>query len=108
MHERTPRLSIDTALEVLASARRRQLLGVLMEEADPPEDRTKLAEQLAAASDADHETVEASLAHHHLPRLADAGVIQYDYRSGGVRLEETVEDLKPLLDLCEEWESARD
>lgn len=107
MHQRKPRLAVDAALAVLASARRRRLFGYLLEEADPPTNRAELAERMAANGDADLETVMASLAHRHLPRLDDAGVVEYDHRSGGVRLEETAEDLRPLLALCEEWESAR-
>lgn len=107
MPQRKPRLTIDTALEVLASAQRRRLLGYLLDETDPPTNRDELAEQMAVR-DADRQTVETSLAHHHLPRLDDVGVIEYDHRSGGVRFDETLEDLEPLLVLCEEWESGED
>lgn len=76
-----------------------------MEAADSPLERGELAEKMAEDTDADLEILEAVLAHHHLPRLADAGVVEYDHRSGGVRLEESAEDLKPFLELCQEWES---
>lgn len=108
MSRHESRLSVDTALEILASSRRRQLLHYLLDDADPPLERDVLVDQMAGETTTDPESLAAALAHHHLPRLADAGVIEYDHRSGGVRLDESADDLKPLLELCQEWESPDD
>lgn len=101
-------LSVDTALDILASARRREVLRYLFDEADRPRERSELVDKMADEAAADPASLEAALAHHHLPRLADAGVIEYDHRSGSVRLDDTADDLRPLLELCQAWETAED
>lgn len=94
-------LTVDEALKLLAVNQRRRVLRYLLEEADSPVYRDELAEKIDDGETSDSGSMEVVLAHHHLPRLADAGVIEYDHRSGGVRLTEAAEDLRPLLDTIE-------
>ncbi|ELY83741.1 DUF7344 domain-containing protein [Natrinema pallidum] len=69
-----------------------------------------LAQQLAACStvseDSDRsiEHAKIRLVHNHLPRLEDHGLIEYDARSGDMRLTNT-ERAKALLETVEEFES---
>lgn len=46
------------------------------------------------------ERICTSLIHVHLPKLADAGVVRYDANRETVELEETVDQLRPFLDLA--------
>lgn len=103
-----PTVDMDQALELLASARRRQVLWYLLREADSPVYRSEIATELDISEPQDPRTLELVLAHTDLPRLADAGAIEYDHRSGTVRLSEGAEALEPLLQACFEWEARPD
>lgn len=86
-------LSEDVVADALADPRRRVLLAYL-DECEFPVPREELAEQIAAAEGgADVSTerrreIEIGLHHAHLPRLDDAGIVEYDRRSDMVVLEE--------------------
>lgn len=97
-------LSVEDALGLLASSRRRRLLRYLLEETDDGDELDAIAAQLARDDPLDKPTIEATLVHLHLPKCADAGILEYDRRSGAVRLTEVADELKPLLDACEAWE----
>jgi DNA-binding transcriptional ArsR family regulator len=58
--------------------------------------------RLLADRDADRETVRLNLYHRHLPKLAEAGVVDYDWRSGDVVLTVDEEQLRDVLTLFEE------
>jgi len=100
--EKSPRADrVDEVLALLADARRRRVLYELRDRSDDVATLDELVDALlpeedGAADDPAHERVAASLCHHHLPKLADAGVVQYDERSGVVRYEK--DD-----DLLESW-----
>lgn len=96
---------VDRVLTILASARRRQLLRCLLERTDRSVDRQELV-QLLAHTTSEKESLEILLIHHHLPWLADAGLIEYDPRSGKLRPTTCLEDLEPLLEACEELEES--
>ncbi|SFS46911.1 DUF7344 domain-containing protein [Halostagnicola kamekurae] len=99
MNVNTQTISTETVLHLVADPRRRTILhqlrengGVIeiealadvvaertarsspIEETDPPTARTD-----------DQRLTRAELHHTHLPKLADAGVIEYDSRTGTVR-----------------------
>lgn len=57
---------------------------------------------LLADRDADRETVRLNLYHRHLPKLDDAGVVEYDWRSGDVVLTVDEERLREVLAPFEE------
>lgn len=99
-------LSVEDALGLLTSSRRRRLLRYLLEEAEDGDDMDGIAAYLARDEPLDKATIEATLVHLHLPRCADAGVLEYDHRSGAVRLTEVADELKPLLEACEAWEES--
>lgn len=97
-----PEMPIDEAFDLIASVHRRQVLRHLLEEPDQPIYLDELVARIDDGGLSNSGISEVALAHQHLPRLADAGVIEYDHRSGAVRPTEAVEDLKPLLDTVEE------
>lgn len=74
----------DEYHRILASERRRTLLAVLAEESKTVNLETvaaAVAEREAASTEVSADTVKGvtvTLHHHHLPMLADAGVIEYD------------------------------
>ncbi|WP_198661980.1 ArsR/SmtB family transcription factor [Halorussus litoreus] len=83
-------LSLDETLEILANYERRRILGYLMNAPSATASADELVEHLLAQqADAGDRPgrghVTATLHHVHLPKLADAGVVDYDPRSQEVR-----------------------
>lgn len=87
-------LSRDRVFDILSSPRRRYVLHYLRRERSPIE-LTDLAEEVAAwendttvesLSSQDRKRVYVSLYQTHIPKLAEAGLIQYDSDSGDVTL----------------------
>jgi len=89
-----PRLAEDQFYRALASSRPRHLLYYLLE------NEKCAVEELASVlsgweatttgtmyTSADRSAIFLQLLHNHLPRLADAGLIDYDSNSGTVQLE---------------------
>lgn len=78
--------SLDAAFEVLADPERRRVLYYLREHDRAPV--AELADVVAgwlaasrsgrAGTPREHETVEIALRHSHLPKLVDAGFVEYD------------------------------
>jgi len=92
-------LEPETAFELLADRRRRQLLAQLAQDGTGTQSTVdELARTLAekqSKTEATHsvEDVKILLHHNHLPKLADAGVVQYDPQDGIVVPTATVEPL---------------
>ena len=96
-------LSIDAILELLSERERRKLLGYLIESEGDTATVEELLDRLVE-DEADRTgeipnraRFKTSLYHIHLPKLADAGILDYDSRSREVRyygnrkLEEWIE-----------------
>jgi len=88
-------LSQDLVFDLLSSPRRRYVLYYLQEHGDGPVDLRELSEQVAAwENDTDVEDltsqqrkrVYVSLYQTHIPKMAEADVIEYDQESGTVAL----------------------
>lgn len=75
-------IPLDDALEFLVSPHRRHILRYLLEEADPPSNRYGLARHLSEREGWEVELLESQLSHNQLPRLAGAGVIEYNTTAG--------------------------
>lgn len=82
---------IDAVFDALGHQRRRTVLHYLRERPDGRSSVDELAEALAdrRGNGTDDgptpERVTASLVHHHLPKLEDAGVVEYETETGTVR-----------------------
>lgn len=105
MDSTTP-AELDETLGLLRNARRRFVLHYLRHQT-PRADVSELAAALARWESADGPgtdrtptTVELSLSHVHLPKLAEAGVLSYDRGSGRVTLGDATE-LDPYLSNAE-------
>ncbi|WP_449405120.1 DUF7344 domain-containing protein [Halorussus salinus] len=84
-------LSLDARLDILANHARRELLILLR---DQPEETVELEEAARyilkqvsqeRGRQPNYDDVQVELQHHHLPKLADAGIIEYDIRSQTIR-----------------------
>lgn len=86
-------LSRDALFELLASERRRAVLRRLDDGEEPVPVPELVAAVVAREASVEftpdqHERVAVSLEHVHLPKLHDAGVVEYDDDAGTVRLRE--------------------
>jgi len=105
MFSNNEKLSQDTVFDVLSSARRRETIAILREE-DTPIELTTLAEIVAARendtsveelSSQDRKRVYVSLYQTHLPKLSEAGLVDYDRDAGRVQLTSNVTELDTYL-----------
>lgn len=101
------RRRVDELLSLLADQRRRDLLYRIA--ATDVTDVETLAAQLAAVheevsldevSSETQNQVQVDLVHTHLPKLAAAGAIEYDPRSGVIRCRALPPKLRHLVDTC--------
>ncbi|MFC6725279.1 hypothetical protein ACFQE1_13045 [Halobium palmae] len=101
-------LSRDDVFDVLSNQRRRHLLHYLKQrDGDGEIELSEISSQLAAweqgtapemISYADRKNVHTALYQFHLPKMADAGFVDYDQRSGSVRLTEAARGLEVYLE----------
>jgi len=100
-----PALSQDVVFDILSSPRRRYVLYHLRE-TDEPVDLTALAEQVAAwenetdledLTEQERKRVYVSLYQTHIPRLDEAGVVEYHKDSGKVALAADARDIDEYL-----------
>jgi predicted transcriptional regulator len=95
-------VTLDTAFDLLADARRRYLLYYLREHETAPVE--ELADAVAGwrgpaggegdIAPAEHERARTALVHVHLPKLADAGVVTFDHDDATA----TLASVPPVLD----------
>jgi DNA-binding transcriptional ArsR family regulator len=80
---------LDTVFRALAHPLRREALAVLSGRDDGVARVEELTDELLDASGAESTArLHAALHHTHLPALVDAGIVEYDARSGLVRYRE--------------------
>ena len=101
-------LSLDALLDILANERRRFLLEYLWDQPDDVGSFEAATKHTIAklgrkrGYQPNHDDIQVDLQQHHLPKLADAGVIEYDVRSqtirylGNERLETLYERIQDL------------
>ncbi|WP_458204786.1 DUF7344 domain-containing protein [Haladaptatus sp. NG-SE-30] len=103
--------SLDEMFAVLANRRRRLALYHLIETFDGRANLDALVEVVTNESDevdvteASHGMVTTALAHVHLPRLADSGVVKMNDEV--VHLRETPARLEGMLTLARQYDSGR-
>ena len=87
----------DELFEALADSRRRAALDVVSD-ADPPVTLSDLAESVAARlAGSDRERVHVSLAHAHVPKLDEYGILDYDAEDGTVAPDRRMPQADSLL-----------
>lgn len=99
---------VSAAFDLLRDARRRGVLYTVKRNGQTAVE--EVAHRIAAWQSTDGQgntnpkIVETSLVHTHLPKLADAGVVEYDREHGTVELAESATDLEPFLQCTRERE----
>lgn len=102
----TKPLAADDVFDALADERRRFILWCL-QTYETPMELIEIAEEIvvletdtevANGPDVGLETVHTSLYHVHVPKLADAGIVDYDPDRDVVTLLENVEQYESFLD----------
>jgi len=105
MDQNNTELSRDRVFDILSSPRRRYVLYFLRTEPNPIQ-LTDLAEHVAAwennttveeLSTQQRKRVYVSLYQTHLPKLADAGLVEYDEDSGNVSIASKASEIDPYL-----------
>ena len=105
MKQRNETLSTDTVFEMLSNRYRRVAVACLLEHgSETPVD--DLVEYIASAIGDGQERVRIALYHNHLPKLSDAGVIEYCRASGAVELRPAIRDLAFFVEWTEQFETA--
>lgn len=107
--------SRDAVLSLLTDSRRRQVLYCLR--SNERTDLDSIALQIAAwerdetIASVEGDAVDAvklSLHHNHLPKLAEAGVVEYDSRAGDVVRRDGFHDIEALVDQLQASEDEAD
>lgn len=87
--EETGAVPVGVAFEALSAETRRHLLYYLAEETDGEATPSELADRLcsidAGSGPTNRESIRVELHHRHLPKLAEAGLIEYEGRGEPVR-----------------------
>lgn len=89
-------LSLDRVFDVLSRSARRRVLRILVERAPRDRGEVTLASIVAEAEDVESARVE--LTHVHLPKLDDAGIVEWDREAGTVARGPTFEPVRPVVE----------
>lgn len=88
-------------LQLLSTEVRRHIVSLLLESGTEGVTVEKLLRELARDRE-DRENLRISLYHCHLPKLEEAGVVEYDRRNGDIVPRKELEALQPLLAAIDE------
>ena len=105
--EETGAVPVGVVFEALVAETRRHLLYYLAEEADGEATPSELADRLSAidagSGPANRDSIRVELHHRHLPKLEEAGLLEYEGRGEPVRY---LGD--PLVERCLAMVAVRD
>ena len=87
---------MDRLLDALSSQRRRLILFTL------ERGYTANESDLVFRGPGDQDDVEEELLHHHLPKLEEAGYIEWDRETGEISKGPRYDEIEPLLTLIED------
>lgn len=97
---------LDSLFRVLADSRRRVVLAYLLDTEDGAATFDELVEAVVQAEThfptPERESVAISLDHHHLTRLAETGLVEYERDQGVVRSTDRTEQVEPYFELVPE------
>ena len=108
-------LSLDVVCDLLANQRRQYVLACLIDHAQAIA-LTDLAENIAVRENEETLTeipnekvraISTSLYHVHIPKLVDAGAVEYDQDRDMVRISETTDRVERVLSLAADGEEER-
>ena len=96
---------LDVFYRSLADRRRRFVLTYLLDETDGSTCFDALVDRVVRAETAstppERQPIEVSLDHHHLPMLAEQGLIEYNRPDGNIKTTPRTEQVEPLLQVAE-------
>jgi hypothetical protein len=92
--------SFDTALNILAHKYRRRLLTALLEH-NPQDDDDPQIPGDDELEETDLDSLQIAMSHSHLPKLEEAGFIEWDEASDSVRKGPRFDEIRPLLELMQ-------
>ena len=97
---------IDNVLKCLAHPRRRAVVVFVDEVDDDTIPVNELSKRIAASTECgvDKTTLRVSLHHVHLPKLEDAGVLEYDAKSETIGCREPPPVVADLIEVCTAYE----
>lgn len=90
--------SLDSVLDAIANKYRRRLLVALLEH-NPQDDDDPQIPANVKFEDEDLESLQIQMTHTHLPKLEDAGFIEWDQETNTVRKGPRFDEIQPLLEL---------
>lgn len=96
-------VGLDEALTALSHATRRRILVELL--TDNPRRQQEFETVAFGPGDADEEIVTARLHHTHLPKLDEAGFIEWERETGTITRGEKFEVVRSLLELMDDNEA---
>ncbi|MFC6977284.1 ArsR family transcriptional regulator [Halomicroarcula sp. GCM10025709] len=92
------KVSLDTLLSLMADKYRRRLLLALLEH-NPQDDEDTQVPADVSLEDEELADLQVHMTHTHLPKLVDAGVIEWNEAESAVRKGPKFDELRPLLNL---------
>ncbi|WP_254532914.1 helix-turn-helix domain-containing protein [Natrinema gelatinilyticum] len=92
--------SLDRVFDILANKYRRRLLVALLEH-NPQDDEGPQIPTDVELEDEDLESFQIRMTNAHLPKLEDAGVIEWDQGNNTVRKGPRFDEIRPLLELMQ-------
>lgn len=92
----------SSVFEALAKESRRKLLFALWAENPNDHDRFDPLTLLEVGKPPDDDVTEIALHHHHLPKLADIGVLRWEPESGKISTGPQWDDIALLLELLDD------
>ncbi|XVH33292.1 DUF7344 domain-containing protein (plasmid) [Haloferacaceae archaeon DSL9] len=91
---------MDVMLDVLANRYRRRVLVALLEH-NPQDDHDPQIPDDVTLETEDLDSLMIRMRHTHLPKLEEAGFIEWDQETNTVRKGPQFEEIRPLLELME-------
>lgn len=108
MSQTTAEIDLDDAFLILAAHYRRWTLYAMLSRdvgrLDELVPLIGLLSEAASGERIDETRITIQLQQIHLPKLADAGLIEYDHRSGDITPTEKADELREQLAIVERWE----
>ncbi|WP_458209880.1 DUF7344 domain-containing protein [Haladaptatus sp. NG-SE-30] len=92
--------SLDRFLDILANKYRRRLLVALLEHNPQDDDDPQIPADVDLEDD-EVESLQIQMNHTHLPRLEDAGFIEWNRDTNAVRKGPQFDEIRPLLELMQ-------